>query len=615
MNGVNGQNLQNVLSISTAANNRYLLHFNSLHSLTQWTAGIRLAMFEHASLQEAYTGSILAGKGKHLNNIKSLMERARFPSEDWARVRFGAGTPWRRCWCVIAPPDEKQIAKAHKEAKKRSAYDKTRIVIKGEIRFYETRKITKKTRPIATIVDAYAAYAIYPQSKALIDNSTLVKVEGTIRIHSSPESTTEGFVFVMPEVHPAISGFEMMLRWLLPTYDTFALYGRPERLVATALDVRSLMFGMPAGKRYGYLDLIDVSGLIHTEGSQKWSEKQWRREMKNLTSKRMTSGPSPGARADSAMSRRAASRSSLQLPSSPNKSGASATQRGVRFGSGNASPSGTETPDSGSESPFRHPPRTDSAPAFVGSLGPNHNHNRSVSDSRNYTRSGPGPAPPAHTDGLPDSDVDEKYIDVQDELVSNRSSPDYDPALSGSSYLEYPTNTINEPLKPVQQPPAFAHEGRAQPAVRPNAMPELRNANATMDAATLDQLRDAGGVHESKTSAQNGSSYPYQPAQYQPYDSSSQGPPPPVHRNMSPAGQGGPPQTQYNQRRGPPPPSHQQLPTIPGTPAHEPNQFDLPVQNGLRPTSNGSVQRDRSAGSIARKPVGGGHSANGSAGY
>ena len=38
--------LQNVLSISTAGKNRYLLHFNSYHSLTQWTAGIRLALFE-----------------------------------------------------------------------------------------------------------------------------------------------------------------------------------------------------------------------------------------------------------------------------------------------------------------------------------------------------------------------------------------------------------------------------------------------------------------------------------------------------------------------------------------------------------------------------------------
>lgn len=87
MSGAQGGSLQNVLSISTAANNRYLLHFNSYNSLTQWTAGIRLAMFEHATLQEAYTGSLIAGKGRFLNNIKQIMERSRFAHEDWARTR------------------------------------------------------------------------------------------------------------------------------------------------------------------------------------------------------------------------------------------------------------------------------------------------------------------------------------------------------------------------------------------------------------------------------------------------------------------------------------------------------------------------------------------------
>ena len=75
-------------------------------------------------------------------------------------------------------------------------------------------------------------YALYPQSKPLIDQSTLVKIEGKITVHSKKESVTEGFVFVMPESHPAVSGFEMMLRFLFPVWDTFNLYGRPNRLIA-----------------------------------------------------------------------------------------------------------------------------------------------------------------------------------------------------------------------------------------------------------------------------------------------------------------------------------------------------------------------------------------------
>ena len=126
------QPLQNILSISTAGRNRYLLHFNSHHSLIQWTAGIRLAMFEQSTLQEAYTGALIAGKGKKLNNINLIMDRTRVRTEAWVRVRFGAGVPWRRCWCVINPPDEKEYQKLQKDLKKRSAYDRSAVpILKG----------------------------------------------------------------------------------------------------------------------------------------------------------------------------------------------------------------------------------------------------------------------------------------------------------------------------------------------------------------------------------------------------------------------------------------------------------------------------------------------------
>jgi CCR4-NOT transcriptional complex subunit CAF120 len=106
-------------------------------------------MYEHATLQEAYTGALIAGKGKALNNIASIMERARLPSADWARVRFGAGTPWRRCWCVITPPDEKEVQKLQKQLnKKRSAYDRSKPpVLKGDIR----RNAVNKTQTIISV--------------------------------------------------------------------------------------------------------------------------------------------------------------------------------------------------------------------------------------------------------------------------------------------------------------------------------------------------------------------------------------------------------------------------------------------------------------------------------
>lgn len=479
MNEQGGQSLQNVLSISTAANNRYLLHFNTLNSLTQWTAGIRLSMFEHATLQEAYTGSLIAGKGKLLNNIRTIMERARMPYEDWARVRFGAGTPWRRCWFVITPPDEKEYQKMQKAMKKRSPYNKM-PTLKGDLKFYETKKVTKKSKPIATITHAYSAYAIYPQSKPLIDQSTLVKIEGRITIHSSPESVNEGFVFVMPETHPAVSGFEMMLRFLFPVWDTFNLYGRPNRLIADVLDQRGLMFAMPKDRRYGYLEILDVAGLIHTEGSIGWIDQQWRKQMKELTSKRMLTLEEDGPRVRNSASR-------VSLPATRGHS--------LRFndtGSGRSSPGERE---------FASPRRTETAPnSQTGLL-----HRRSASEangtrtfqretssrltkSRNGYNGDSPPRPPLHQQLSPGSDK----FETGSEGTGGRGTPDMDTSPDRQIPPEVQAMAKRSPPPgPVSMPPSFNHAPGQKPATRPHQASDLRRGQADLDQATLTQMAEA----------------------------------------------------------------------------------------------------------------------------
>ena len=540
-----------MLSISTAGKNRYLFHFNSLHSLTQWTAAIRLAMFENASLQEAYTGSLIAGKGKLLNNIKVIMDRTRIRNEDWARVRFGAGTPWRRCWCVITPPDEKEVQKQQKQLRKKSAYERSIPSLKGSVKFYDTKK-TKKAKPIATINDAYSAYAMYPQSKALIDQSTLVKVEGNITIHATPETTTEGFLFVMPEVHPAVTGFEMLLRFLFPLYDVFALYGRPNRLIADTLDARSLMFALPQEKRYGYLEILDVATLIHEVGSQSWSEREWRKRLKDLTSqrmKRMTTNGRPRSRASSYRGYR----SSVYSRGS-----------GVRYediGSIKSTPSLHHQLQE-EMAPLPPPHKSESAPPtengpFLSPQRPRTHHQRSFSETSPITlsrnnrsmRNGydreygpsrlsqeqsrqslevppsppdaayqnqapvrqnsyeqtlpaipheePPPLPPTH--GIPIGAAANPIPQMYTQGIvtpTSRSSSDSDRRFgdqNGSTPPEYRQDM--SPVPPpvsVNAPPAFSHEPGAQPRKRPGISPELRRENSRLSVTTLSQLVDAG---------------------------------------------------------------------------------------------------------------------------
>lgn len=486
------QPLQNILSISTAGRNRYLLHFNSHHSLIQWTAGIRLAMYEHSTLQEAYTGALIAGKGKTLNNINLIMDRTRFKTEEWVRVRFGAGVPWRRCWCVISPPDEKEFQKAQKEMKKRSPYDRSHApLMKGDIKFYDSKKEAekkKKARAIASITEAYSAYAIYPQSRALIDGSTLLKVEGSITIHSDPPSATEGFVFIMPETHPAVSGCEMMLRFLFPTWDTFNLYGRPGRLVASVLDPRSLMFAMPKHKRYGYLEILDVATLILTDGSAGWTERDWRKQLKELTGRRMTA-MEDGTKTHG----RSTSRSSKRLSFGPQNTGPARPRVGFADDSVSVrssrsmtlGPHGLRT-DSAPPDPNR-----ERAPSALGGSVLQHGRNSSDTGVRDAGAVMPDFGPPVHGRASPPGRVKTFASDLAS--TPERVSSDDERAVGPQELDIEPAQRMETP-EPVNAPPSFSHGAGAKPNHKPFHSPEMRRANSRLSSTTLSQLAKAGGL-------------------------------------------------------------------------------------------------------------------------
>lgn len=411
-------------------------------------------MFEHSSLQEAYTGALIAGKGKTLNGINAIIEKTRFKYEDWARVRFGAGTPWRRCWAVISPPDEKQAKKQRALLKKAQKTGYLSVpILRGNIKFYE-KKRSKKSQPIATIEDAFSAYAIYPQSKPLIDQSTLVKIEGKITIHSDPPTISEGFVFVMPEVHPAVSGFEMMLRWLFPTFDTFALYGRPNRLVADVNDVRSLMFAMPKETQYGYLDVADIVSLIVSEGNTTNSESEWRLKLKKATAEKIRNG---GARA----------RPRTSLPSG-------GRFPGVTF-DGDSTRSSSSLPTPVSQIPPQHVPlNTPPLPSTA-------YHQRSTSEATGYTQ---------YQNRQRDSPSLYSMAEDQDNFGSGRGFTRSDSGSSNSSLFQgrpidpsarrLQQQTGHPELSEVPPTPTMQHP----PSSRPQQFPPQISSN------TLDDMGD-----------------------------------------------------------------------------------------------------------------------------
>ncbi|CAN6620613.1 CCR4-NOT transcriptional complex subunit Caf120p [Trichomonascus vanleenenianus] len=265
--------LSNIIVLSTTMKNRFLLQFASKDLHKQWTAALRLSVFEYTSLQEAYTGALLSAKGSKLNGIKTLLSETKHNHEDWVSVRFGSGMPWKKCWTVITPEDKKK--------KKKDKFC-------GTISFYEDNKKKKKV-PLAVVTGGSAAYAVYPLRSILVNNSTLIKIEGKVNFYDS-DAEKDAAVFLMPEPHPGVMGFETLIRFLIPCLDVFNLYGRPKRLNADKSDMRSLLFGMPTLPRLHYLDTSDVEMIVGLAGSDKWSSKEWTSNIKELLARKIQSG-------------------------------------------------------------------------------------------------------------------------------------------------------------------------------------------------------------------------------------------------------------------------------------------------------------------------------------
>ncbi|KAK9475466.1 uncharacterized protein V1510DRAFT_409277 [Dipodascopsis tothii] len=265
--------ISNVLALSTTYKNRFLLQFGAREVLLLWAAALRLALFEGLALNEAYTGALLAGKGARLHGIRQILEETQFKHQEQVVVRFGTGMPWTRCWAVVTP----------------AGYKKRKENKSGHIKFYESQRAKqKKQPPLATISAAQAVYAVYPESSVLIDQSTLLKIEGTITVDESGPRT--GFIFVMPDIHPGVAGFETLIRFLIPTFDVFGLYGRPARFNADKSDRASLMFGLPDYPNTRYLDLADVYDLAPTALAENWKDSAWRAALKDVLLMKIAAG-------------------------------------------------------------------------------------------------------------------------------------------------------------------------------------------------------------------------------------------------------------------------------------------------------------------------------------
>lgn len=283
---------ENTIVLSTTMKNRYFMKFSDKNSFNLWRSALRLCNFEYSSLQEAYTGAFLSSKGAKLSDIKVILADSKFNYEDWVSVRFGAGMPWKRCYAVVTP------AKASSKKKKKSINGNY-----GEVVFYENeKKISNKKYAMAVVTSAHSIFAIYPSSPLLIDNSTMLKIEGEIEFlnmnneskskkgNKTETTSKQGDIFIMPEKHNGVPGYDTIIRFLVPMLNSFHLYGRPDRLISARDATNSLLFGLPTLPEIHYLQVSDLLILAERPESKFWGEKEWKDNIKELLAAKIRKG-------------------------------------------------------------------------------------------------------------------------------------------------------------------------------------------------------------------------------------------------------------------------------------------------------------------------------------
>ena len=272
-------NIDNVIVLSTTLKNRFLLQYSSNDDFHTWCSAFRLSAFEYKALQEAYTASLLSARGSLLSDIRVILSEKKFNYEDWTSVRFGAGMPWKKCFAVIEP--SKKARKGYKH---------------GFIYFYENEKKTKKIL-MAKITNISSVYALYPRTYTIIDKSTMIKLEGSIQFDPK-EGSKNCSIFLMPEQHTSVPGYDTLIRFLIPLMDSFHLYGRPKRLNADKLDPNSLLFGLPVLPKVHYLEVKDLLPITKNRSSIDWDQEEWNSAIKDLLRTKVSSGYSGYGSAD-----------------------------------------------------------------------------------------------------------------------------------------------------------------------------------------------------------------------------------------------------------------------------------------------------------------------------
>lgn len=313
------------IKIINPSSTNYYLKFETLEHHKAWFAALILSYFEFNSLHEAYTGALLSAKAVYLTDIKALLAESRYSIGEWCNIKLNyISSKWLKVYIVVVPkqkdkPGHVNIYSSDKTSNKKNlimtinqgfstfsvyplipeAVDNSSLLrVEGEIIVHNWKYLLSKgVSNNTSAIPPSPIYASNSETNSKSGNRSRSSSLSSIKIGRGKSSlslnsrdsesvsnvnTTNSsldanlgavasinhFVsslYIIPEPHPSVANFEIMIRFLIPLFDAFELYGRPKRLKSDKTNLNSLLFALPVLPKSKYLDYDEAFRLVNAK--------------------------------------------------------------------------------------------------------------------------------------------------------------------------------------------------------------------------------------------------------------------------------------------------------------------------------------------------------------
>ncbi|KAI0461681.1 hypothetical protein LJB42_004754 [Komagataella kurtzmanii] len=160
-------------------------------------------------------------------------------------------------------------------------------------------KLNKRssTGSLSSFKNPFRSNSLTSTGHSRLRSSSVNSVESngsSICLPANSKVCRTNFVYIIPETHHGVPDSETMIRLLIPIFNVFKLYGRPQKFLSSRDNKQSLLFGLPQLPHTQYLDsessyqLVDLN--LENSIKEKWALFDWTQVFQEMCSYRISQG-------------------------------------------------------------------------------------------------------------------------------------------------------------------------------------------------------------------------------------------------------------------------------------------------------------------------------------